>query len=137
MAELRQDAGSDRPTRTGGQAAAVGALLRRPGVLMGLVATTMLALGSLVPEDAALFRLPEWLAVVREFMLLGTGVSFLVVASVLLAAAWIELRPRGGEDTTVAPLLRVAVISTVWSLPLLVSLPVASTDAYLYLDQGW
>lgn len=141
MAEQREtpaiDSAAATAASTGRRLPGVLALLARPGVLMGLVATTMLTLGSLIPEDAALYQLPGWLTYLREWMLLGTGVAFLVGGALLLAAAWIELRPRPGDDVRVGPLARTVIVATVWSLPLLFTLPVASSDAYLYLDQGW
>lgn len=140
MADQRKIPDAEPPTSTdeqpGERPRPVLALLRRPGVLMGAVATTMIALGSLIPENAVLFRLPGWLTFLRELMLLGTGIAFIVIGGVLLAAAWLELRPRPGDDE-LRPFRRMLVISTIWSLPLLFALPVASTDAYLYLDQGW
>lgn len=111
-------------------------VIRRPGVLMGLIATCMLALSSLMPDGATIFNLSEAAVFLRNWMNRGVGIAFIVAGGLLLPLAWIELRPRRGQDEA-HPLARTLLVSGIWTLPLLFALPVASTDAYLYLDQGW
>ena len=125
-----------RGTSAQASLAFAGEVIRRPGVLMGLIATCMLALSSLMPDGATIFNLSEATVFLRNWMNRGVGIAFIVAGGLLLPLAWIELRPRRGQ-VEAHPLARTLLVAGIWTLPLLFALPVASTDAYLYLDQGW
>jgi hypothetical protein len=74
------------------------------------------------------------------------GTALLMVGLLLLATAWLALRPRDVESpsaggsavgTTIIPGLTVTKLLVIWCLPLLFAAPLFSTDAYSYAAQGW
>ncbi len=105
-----------------------------PYVKIGLVATLIIAVGSLTPAYLPQAS-PVW-PVLRGMGLDGQvgrviGTIMTVSGIFLLIDAWFRLRHRVFADLT--PLAVVAI----WSLPLLISPPVFSHDMYSYAAQGW
>ena len=106
--------------------------LRAVAPVLGLVSTTLVALGACAPAFS--FRDGRWgwapVDAIGDVVGLGGGlVSAVGVTGVLLA--WWLLRPGPGRPAMGA---RVAVL---WSLPLLLAPPVLSSDAFAYADIGW
>ena len=107
---------------------------RVPAVKRGLLATTLLFLGSLTP--AYLPQNSPWWAPIRALgwdtwpaKVLGT--AMVVAAVVLLVDAWFRLRPGLYLD------FKHWAVGLIWSLPLLLAPPIFSHDAYSYAAQGW
>jgi len=112
----------------------MGAAIRVGGVRGGLLATCLLAVGSLTPAylpqsspywvPARALGLDSWWA-----KALGTG---MVIAAVgLLMIAWFNVRP------TIYVGVKHWAVLLWWSLPLLLAPPIFSHDAYSYAAQGW
>jgi alpha-1,6-mannosyltransferase len=107
---------------------------RVAAVKRGLLATTLLFLGSLTP--AYLPQNSPWWAPIRA---LGwdtwpakvIGTAMVVAAVVLLVDAWFRLRPGLYLD------FKHWAVLLIWSLPLLLAPPIFSHDAYSYAAQGW
>ncbi len=107
---------------------------RVPAVKRGLLATTLLFLGSLTP--AYLPQNSPWWDAIRT---LGwdtgpakvIGTALVVAAVVLLVDAWFRLRPGLYLD------YKHWAVLLIWSLPLLLAPPIFSHDAYSYAAQGW
>jgi hypothetical protein len=107
---------------------------RVPAVKRGLLATTLLFLGSLTP--AYLPQNSPWWDPIRS---LGWdtwpakvfGTALVVAAVVLLVDAWFRLRPGLYLD------YKHWAVLLIWSLPLLFAPPIFSHDAYSYAAQGW
>lgn len=111
----------------------VAALGMRP-VWLGLLGTSLLAVGSLSP--AYLPQASPYWPVMRALGLDTWGArafaTVLVIGAVaLLIYAWFELRPSVYRDVK-----HWAVLAW-WSLPLLLAPPIFSHDAYSYAAQGW
>lgn len=112
---------------------AVAAIRLRP-VRIGLLGTTLLALGSLTPAylPQASPYWPTMRALGLDTWLAKAGGTALVIASVaLLIGAWFSLRPTVYHDVK-----HWAVLAW-WSLPLLFAPPIFSHDAYAYAAYGW
>ncbi len=107
---------------------------RVPAVKRGLLATTLLFVGSLTP--AYLPQNSPWWEPIRA---LGwdtwpakvIGTALVVAAVVLLVDAWFRLRPGLYQD------FKHWAVLLIWSLPLLFAPPIFSHDAYSYAAQGW
>lgn len=107
---------------------------RVPAVKRGLLATTLLFIGSLTP--AYLPQNSPWWDPIRA---LGwdtwpakvIGTALVVAAVVLLVDAWFRLRPGLYLD------FKHWAVLLIWSLPLLFAPPIFSHDAYSYAAQGW
>lgn len=112
---------------------AVAAIRLRP-VQVGLLGTTLLALGSLTPAylpQASPFW-PTMRALGLDTWPAKAGGTALVITSVaLLIGAWFSLRPTVYHDVK-----HWAVLAW-WSLPLLFAPPIFSHDAYAYAAYGW
>lgn len=110
-----------------------GATLRTPGVLLGLVATALIAVAVMTPgfvpnqdlDRLAVLRGVRWLL---SFQL---GRVLMIVGLAVLFWAWLKLRPA------LHGRLNHSLILGLWSLPILLAPPVFSSDAFLYADQGW
>ncbi|MFT3860878.1 polyprenol phosphomannose-dependent alpha 1,6 mannosyltransferase MptB [Micropruina sp.] len=107
---------------------------RVPAVRRGLLATTLLFVGSLTP--AYLPQNSPWWDPIRALgwdtwpaKVLGT--AMVVAAVVLLVDAWFRLRPGLYLD------FKHWAVGLIWSLPLLFAPPIFSHDAYSYAAQGW
>ena len=107
---------------------------RVPAVKRGLLATTLLFVGSLTP--AYLPQNSPWWEPIRA---LGwdtgpakvIGTALVVIAVVLLVDAWFRLRPGLYLD------FKHWAVGLIWSVPLLFAPPIFSHDAYSYAAQGW
>ena len=107
---------------------------RVPAVKRGLLATSLLFVGSLTP--AYLPQNSPWWEPIRA---LGwdtwpakvIGTALVVTAVVLLVSAWFRLRPGLYLD------FKHWAVGLIWSLPLLLAPPIFSHDAYSYAAQGW
>lgn len=108
--------------------------LRLGPVRCGLLATTLLALGSLTP--AYLPQSSPYWPMARELGLdslwaKGAGTVMVIAGIGLLIVAWFSLR------ATVYLHVKHWVVLAWWSLPLLFAPPIMSHDAYSYAAQGW
>lgn len=134
--ELRAVPRFRRPTRNdlAGYWSDVVTAWRVPAVKRGLLATTLLFVGSLTP--AYLPQNSPWWEPIRA---LGwdtwpakvIGTALVVAAVVLLVDAWFRLRPGLYQD------FKHWAVLLIWSLPLLFAPPIFSHDAYSYAAQGW
>ncbi|MBK8445394.1 MAG: polyprenol phosphomannose-dependent alpha 1,6 mannosyltransferase MptB [Micropruina sp.] len=134
--ELRAVPRSRRPSRDqlAGYWGDVVTAWRVPAVKRGLLATTLLFIGSLTP--AYLPQNSPWWDPIRA---LGwdtgpakvIGTALVVAAVVLLVDAWFRLRPGLYLD------FKHWAVLLIWSLPLLFAPPIFSHDAYSYAAQGW
>ncbi|HRC00337.1 MAG TPA: polyprenol phosphomannose-dependent alpha 1,6 mannosyltransferase MptB [Dermatophilaceae bacterium] len=104
-----------------------------PMVRKGSLGAMAITIGSFtpafLPTDSHVLDVlgMPWMASL-PWRIVATGLVLLGVA--LLLEAWLRLRPRSSS----APL--PAVISALWSLPLLIAPPLFSRDAYSYAAQG-
>lgn len=104
-----------------------------PMVRKGSLGAMAITIGSFtpafLPTDSHVLDVlgMPWMASL-PWRIVATGLVLLGVA--LLLEAWLRLRPRSSN----APL--PAVISALWSLPLLIAPPLFSRDAYSYAAQG-
>ncbi|QGF23592.1 polyprenol phosphomannose-dependent alpha 1,6 mannosyltransferase MptB [Raineyella fluvialis] len=122
--------------RFGQLVARLGPTVQRPGTMVGFLATLGLALSALMPKESREYNLPLIFGFIRDWMNRGVGVAFMVSGGILLALAWIQIRPRPHHPAD-RPLRQALITACIWSLPLVFSLPFASLDGYAYLDQGW
>ncbi len=106
--------------------------LRAVAPILGLVSTTLVALGACAPEFS--FRDGTWgwapVDAVGDLVGLAAGWCRPIGVTGVLVAWWL-LRPLPGRPAAGA---RVAVL---WSLPLLLAPPVLSADPFAYADIGW
>ncbi|MDR2931333.1 MAG: polyprenol phosphomannose-dependent alpha 1,6 mannosyltransferase MptB [Propionibacteriaceae bacterium] len=105
-----------------------------PYVRAGLVATIIIALGSLTPAYLPQAS-PVW-PILRSIGLAGqigrvAGTILTVCGVFLLVDAWFRL--RHGVYARLKPLIVIGI----WALPFLVSPPIFSHDVYSYGAQGW
>ncbi|MFP5416989.1 MAG: polyprenol phosphomannose-dependent alpha 1,6 mannosyltransferase MptB [Actinomycetes bacterium] len=110
------------------------AAIRLRPVWVGLIGTTLLALGSLSPAylpQASPFW-PTMRALGLDSWWAMAFATILVIGAVaLLIVSWFHLRPSVYHDVK-----HWAVLGW-WSLPLLLAPPIFSHDAYSYAAQGW
>ncbi|MDR0435772.1 MAG: polyprenol phosphomannose-dependent alpha 1,6 mannosyltransferase MptB [Propionibacteriaceae bacterium] len=110
-----------------------------PAVWWGFLGTVCLTIGSFSPGYLPITATPHrWLESIGidgvVVKLLGT--ALLVAGLLLLAAAWLMLRPRENPNPD-KPTPAAAAVLTIWCIPLLFAAPLFSTDAYSYAAQGW
>lgn len=106
----------------------------RYGVMVGLLGTTALGIGSFNPDFAHnpigwQFRPAD--AVASTLSDAGAGL-LLFIGTLLLISGWWMIRPRAGHlanDST--------RILALWSLPLLAVPAVGTGDVFAYADSGW
>lgn len=110
------------------------AAIRLRPVWMGLIGTTLLALGSLSPAYLPQAS-PYWPTMralgLDSWWAMALATVLVIGAVALLIVSWFHLRPAVYRDVK-----HWAVLAW-WSLPLLVAPPTFSHDAYSYAAQGW
>ncbi len=109
-----------------------------PTVMLGVVATVLIALGgslagAAVPgETGQLWAVPS--IPVRPSIDVVVALAMFYAGVILLVRAWLRLRRETLRDGLTV--LMVVGITIVWSLPLLVGPPLGSRDVYAYTAQG-
>lgn len=112
-------------------------------VRLGLVGTSLIAVGSLSP--AYLPRNSLWWQALSDAQISGwptrlAGTLVTMAGLFLLLDAWFRLRPRPGASPDEAYAyhhVRHWAILLIWGAPFLLAPPIFSHDAYSYAAQGW
>ena len=101
---------------------------------LGLLGTTLLALGSLTPAylpQSSPFWGPMRSMGLDTWWAKALGTALVIAAVGLLVVAWFRIRPHIYES------VKHWGVLAWWSLPLLFAPPIFSHDAYSYAAQGW
>lgn len=114
-------------------APARGAFWRTPGVWSGFVAMVLVAVAVMTPgfvPNGSLDKVTP-IRILRRVLRYQVGRVLLALGLILLFRAWLLLRPARVRR------LNHAAVLALWTLPILFSVPIFSSDAFLYADQGW
>ncbi|OYO23956.1 hypothetical protein CGZ93_05475 [Enemella dayhoffiae] len=109
------------------------ATLRTPGVLLGIVAMICVGIAVMTPgftPSGGLDRIGP-IRALRQLLRFQVGRVLMAIGLALLVWAWVKLRPALHKR------INHSWVLVLWSLPILLSPPIFSTDAFLYADQGW
>lgn len=99
-----------------------------------MMAFASIGIGWLAPSSE-LRRFPLFIVMRAELWGVGLSVVLLTVGGMLLTRAWLRLGQKIGSLGQQAASVVVRAL-TLWSLPLLFSLPLFSRDVYAYIGQG-
>ena len=110
------------------------AAIRIGGVRGGVLATILLAVGSLTPAylpQSSPYWVPARALGLDSWWAKAAGTAMVIAGVGLLMLVWFNLRP------TIYVGVKHWAVLLWWSLPLLVAPPIFSHDAYSYAAHGW
>ncbi len=111
----------------------------RTAILQGFVGSLLMVAGSVgvgwLASSSALIRTPVFIMARTSPVGVILCTVMLCLGALLLLRSWLRIAQRiGGWNPSSRPVLRRAL--WMWAVPMMVSLPLFSRDAYAYIGQG-